>query len=442
MIAKNIKGKSFKGCVRYVMNETAKLLEAEGVLAGNKEEIIRSFAMQRSGRREIKQPVGHIPISFAPEDKGRMTDEFMVQLAKEYMEEMGIKNTQYIIVRHQNTDNDHLHIVYNRIDNNLKLISVNYDYKRNIKVCKKLKDRHKLTYGEGKDRVKREKLRNPDAVKYLLYDIIKVILPYCTSEKEFQGYLQSKNINVEFKHKRTTGEIEGISFNFDNVSFKGSKIDRKFSYGNLKKEFEKNLQASQRKKLLEQEREIEQARIRKQKEEEKKLELERRRKIEQEQLRKQEEAKKTPPPQQNLVILGVELTDEQQDALTSGGHTFLENLTSNDGETQFSAYAFLNDEKDTVYFTNENPDKFVKYGIYEMRLRDKALIEDGQITKATVKWWGGGSYAHPYLWKADKADSEYLESWSDPRLPKEEQKPKETKLKAPKVQEKKRGRGI
>jgi len=433
MIAKNIKGKSFKGCVRYVMNDTAELLEVEGVLAGTAEEIIRGFSMQRSGRKEIKQPVGHIPISFAPEDKERMTNELMVQLAKEYMEEMGIRNTQYIIVRHHNADNEHLHIVYNRIDNNLKLISVNYDYKRNIKVCKKLKDKHNLTYGEGKDRVKREKLRNPDAVKYLLYDIIKAILPYCTSEKEFQGYLQSKNINVEFKHKRTTREIEGISFNYDNVSFKGSKIDRKFSYGNLKKEFEKNLAEVQRQERIKREQAEVEARLKaKQAENEWKK---------QEELRKQEEAKKT-PPKQNLVILGVELTDEQQEALTSGGHTFLENLTSNDGKTKFSAYAFLNDEKNTVYFTNENPDTFVKYGVYEMRLRDKALIEDGQITKATVKWWGGGSYAHPYLWKANKADSEYQESWSDPRLPKEEQKPKETKMKVPKVQQKKRGRGI
>ena len=434
MIAKNIKGKSFKGCVRYVMNDTAELLEAEGVLAGTTEEIIRGFAMQRSGRKEIKQPVGHIPISFAPEDRERMTNDFMVQLAKEYMEEMGIKNIQYIIVRHHNSDNDHLHIVYNRIDNDLKLISVNYDYKRNIKVCKKLKDKHGLTYGKGKERVKREKLRSPDSVKYLLHDIIKAILPYCTSEKEFQGYLQSKGINVEFKQKQTTGEIEGISFNYDNVSFKGSQIDRKFSYGNLKKEFEKNLAEVQRQERLKQEKTETEARL--------KAQQTKREREKEEQLRKQEEVKKILPPKQNLVILGVELTDEQQETLTSGGHTFLENLTSNDGKTQFSAYAFLNDERNSVYFTNEDPDTFVNYGKYEMRLRDKALIEDGQITKATVKWWGGGSYAHPYLWKADKADSEYLESWSDPRLPKEEQKPKETKLKAPKVQEKKRGRGI
>lgn len=127
MIAKNIKGKSFKGCVSYVMNDTAELLKAEGVFADNIKDMIRSFAMQRSGRKEVKQPVGHIPMSFAPEDKARMTNDFMLQLAKEYMRGMEVKNTQYIIVRHHNTDNEHLHIVYNRIDNNLKLISVNND---------------------------------------------------------------------------------------------------------------------------------------------------------------------------------------------------------------------------------------------------------------------------------------------------------------------------
>lgn len=89
MIAKNIKGKSFKGCVFYVMHEGATLLEAEGVWAETKQDIIRSFAMQRSGRKEIKQPVGHIPIAFSPEDKERMSDEFMIRLAKEYMQEMG-----------------------------------------------------------------------------------------------------------------------------------------------------------------------------------------------------------------------------------------------------------------------------------------------------------------------------------------------------------------
>lgn len=398
MIAKNIKGKSFKGCVNYVMNDTAKLLEAEGVFADSTKDMIRSFAIQRSGRKEIKQPVGHIPISFAPEDKNRMTNEFMLQLAKEYMQEMGIKNTQYIIVRHHNTDNDHLHIVYNRIDNDLKLISVNQDYKRNIKACKKLKDKYNLTYGKGKERVKREKLDNPDNVKYLLYDVIKVILPYCTSEKEFQDYLQSKGVNVEFKLKRTTGEIEGISFSYDNVSFKGSQIDRKFSYGNLKKEFEKNLKTQQ----------------------------------EQEEKAKKEAEKKPKTP----TIKGVQLTTEQWQTLKDGGFIYLEKMNRNDGKGQFSSYVFLNDEKNKAFFGNENPDNFIKYGKYEMRIRDKILLEKGYMTKAKVKWFGGIDFQYPYLWKENKSDVEYRENWGDPRVKKEEKIEEKKQIIIPKINKK------
>jgi Relaxase/Mobilisation nuclease domain. len=424
MIAKNIKGKSFRGCVSYVMNEAAKLLEAEGVLATSKQNIIRSFVMQRSGRREVKQPVGHIPLSFAPEDKERMTNDFMIQLAKEYMEEMGIHNTQYIIVRHHNADNEHIHIVYNRIDNNLKLISVNHDYKRNIRACKKLKDKHGLTYGKDKERVKREKLRNPDKTKYYIHDTIKAVLPNCTVPAHLRWELQKYGIELEFKHKRTTREIEGVSFRYGNICFKGSEVDRKLSFGNLKKEFEKNLEEKKRQGREEslgeqaEEKARQEAELKAKQEEQKRLQAE----------------KKTKNPS----ICGVELTTAQWETLKDGGFVFLKNMSRSNGNGQFSSFIFLNDEKKNAFFSDKNPDEFVKYGKYEMRIRDKILIENGHMTKATVKWWGGGQYAHPYLWKENKSDAEYKESWNDPRLPKPPKE--EKKIKPPTIQERKRGR--
>jgi hypothetical protein len=413
MIAKNIKGKSFKGCVSYVMNDTAKVLEAEGVLATSKQNIIRSFAMQRSGRKEIKQPVGHIPLSFAPEDKTRMTNDFMVQLAKEYMEEMGIRNTQYIIVRHHNADNEHIHIVYNRIDNNLKLISVNHDYKRNIKVCKKLKDKHGLTYGKNKERVKREKLRNPDKAKYYIHDAIKSVLPDCKNPADLRLSLEKYGIEIEYKWKRTVREIEGVSFRYGNVCFKGSQVDRKFSFGNLKKEFQKN--------IIEENKRMEEAYSREQEEQKAKQKVENKPKI--------------------PIIGSVQLTMKQWQILQKGDFVFLENISRKDGKGKFSSYVFLNDEKNKALFSNKNPDEFVKYGKYEMCIRDKILIEDDQIVKATIKWYGYGNYAYPYLWKENKADAEYKESWDDPRLPKvpkEEQKPKQPIVQQQKNRERKR----
>jgi hypothetical protein len=390
MIAKNIKGKSFKGCVSYVMYEGATLLEAEGVWAESKQDIIRSFAMQRSGRKEIKQPVGHIPLSFSPEDKGRMTDEFMVQLAKEYMQEMGIRNTQYVIVRHDNTDNPHLHIVYNRIDNDLKLISVNHDYKRNIKVCKKLKDKYNLTYGKGKEKVKREKLDNPDKVKYKIHDTIKAILPHCTNPNDLKSLLRQSGIETVFKLKLTTNEIEGISFSYNNIAFKGSEVNRKFSYANLRKEFEKNLGMQQKQK-------------------------------EQEQKQVQQQTENKLKADRIPTIGGIKLTLEQMTILKDGGYIYLENMQRRDG-SKLSAYLFFDDQMKQHFVTKQNPDTFVKYGKYEMRLMDKMRIEAGFVTKAKVKWWGGGQYAYPHLWKTNQFDTDYQESWGDPRSPKAEKK--------------------
>lgn len=424
MIAKNIKGKSFKGCVNYVMNETAEptqereqshvymnsaerqggrrsqLLEAEGVWADTTKDMIRSFAMQRSGRKEIKQPVGHIPISFAPEDKERMTNDFMIQLAKEYMLEMGIKNTQYIIVRHHNTDNEHLHIVYNHIDNNLKLISVNNDYKRNIKTCKKLKDKYSLTYGKGKDRVKREKLNDPEKVKYYIYDGIKAVLPDCKNPANLHFALQKFGIELEYKFKRGTNQIEGVSFRYNDIAFKGSQIDRKFSYGNLQKSFKENIELLQQQASREPQREMPAP-------------------------KGQQPAERKPKVHS---IAGVKLTPGQWQTLEEGGFIHLEDINKSDGKGKFSSYIFLNDEKDKAFLSKENPDKFVKYGRYEMRVRDKILVGNGYITKAKIKWWGGIDFAYPYLWKENKADIDYKESWGDPRIAKLEKVKKKPKL--------------
>lgn len=91
-------------------------------------------------------------------------------------------------------------------------------------------------------------------------------------------------------------------------------------------------------------------------------------------------------------------------------------MINKDTKAQFSSYVFLNDEKTAAFFCKENPDSSVKYGRYEMRIRDKILIEKGYVTKAKVKWWGDIDYQYPYLWKADKSDAEYKESWGDPRV--------------------------
>ena len=252
MIGKIKKGKSFGGCIRYVMGkDNAEIIDSDGVLLGNIREITDSFDYQRELNPKIKQPVGHIALSFKPEDKALLTDEFMAKIAQEYMELMEIKNTQFILVRHHNTDNPHCHLVYNRIGYDGKVISSQSDYKRNEIATKLLKDKYGLTYAEGKGKTNVASER----VKYEIFNAVKAALKHSKTWKEFNDYLLRRGIRLEFV-KRTREikkleDIQGIRFTKDGQTFKASQISREFSFARLNAQLSwktsESQQASERK---------------------------------------------------------------------------------------------------------------------------------------------------------------------------------------------------
>ena len=238
MIGKIKKGSGFKGCVNYVLGkEQAALLHAEGVLAESNRDIIRSFILQAGMNPDLKKPVGHIALSYSPVDAPKLTDGKMVQLAQEYMREMKITDTQYIIVRHQDREHPHVHIVFNRIDNNGKTISDSNDMYRNEQVCKKLKEKHELYFAKGKEQVKQHRLKEPDKTKYEIYTAVKNEIGKLRNWQQLKEQLTEKGIGIQFKYKGQTDEIQGVSFSKGEYTFKGSEIDRSFSYSKLDKYF-------------------------------------------------------------------------------------------------------------------------------------------------------------------------------------------------------------
>ena len=170
-------------------------------------------------------------------DAPKLTDEKMVQLAQEYMREMKITDTQYIIVRHQDREHPHVHIVFNRIDNNGKTISDSNDMYRNEQVCKKLKEKHGLYFAKGKEQVKQHRLKEPDKTKYEIYTAVKNEIGKLRNWQQLKEQLTEKGIGIQFKYKGQTDEIQGVSFSKGEYTFKGSEIDRSFSYSKLDKYF-------------------------------------------------------------------------------------------------------------------------------------------------------------------------------------------------------------
>lgn len=431
MIGKIVTGKSFKGAVEYVMNkEHARLLTCDGVDDTDARSVTDSFNFQRKARPEIAKVVGHISLSFHPDDAPKLTDEMMIRLAGEYMLRMGITDTQYIVARHHDTGHPHIHILYNRVRYDRKLVPDNNERRRNTKVCKALKQKYGLTFSEGKKKVKTGKLHGPEQTKYAIYEAVKSALPGCRSLEALAGELERQGIVTTFVHRGgdTTKEVQGMTFTKDGMTFKASQIDRKFSYGNLMKTIglnkaEADAQAMQQaEERRRQEQADEEARRKKEIEQrqrqEQKAAAERHRQEqteEQAQPQPTEQHKPQPRTPQNPEEFGVRLTDKQVQRIRDGQYIYLENMRR-DGEA-FSGYFVADDKVKSGWLYNHAPDNMVQYGRFKMREMDRDLIERGYVVRAVVEWYGGGQTARPYLWKEKPSDTDYREAWSDPRIP-------------------------
>lgn len=171
-----------------------------------------------------------------------MSDEFMVKLALEYMEKMGIKNTQFIISRHLDKEHPHCHIVYNRVDNDGKCVSDSFEYYRNNEICDEMKKKYGLTYGLNKDQVKTERLKGRSKTRQEIYLAVQAAKKSAKDWIAFQRELAQKGVTVRKKFRRGTTEVDGLSFIKDGQKFKASQVDRdgRCSYDNICKALDRN----------------------------------------------------------------------------------------------------------------------------------------------------------------------------------------------------------
>lgn len=237
MVGKVISGSSFSGTVGYVMKEESRILEAEGIMPPEVKDMVQDFKDQTMLNLRLKNTVGHISLSFSPKDAPKMTDALMTQIAKEYMQKMGITDTQYLLVRHLDQPHPHCHLVYNRVGNNGQTISDKNIKLRNAKVCRELTEKYGLYLAPGKEEVRREQLREPDKSKYEIYDAIKGSLPKCKNWNELESKLKDQGITMRYKYCGNTDRKQGVLFSKNGFEFSGSKIDRAFSFTKLDNQF-------------------------------------------------------------------------------------------------------------------------------------------------------------------------------------------------------------
>jgi MobA/VirD2-like, nuclease domain len=236
MISKVLKANSFYHTSRYVLQkEGAQVLLVEGVRGHDFKLMAGDFATQQQMRPDKETAGAHFILSFHPDEKP--SDELMTRLAQEYLKRLGIVNTQFAIVKHTDKKHLHMHVIANMVGNDGKAISDSWIGLRGKKIAQQLTQEYKLIPAlEKKLRPEHlEALNETEAVKYQIYETIAQSLPLCRTFEDLQRLLLKQGIETLYKYKGKTEEIQGISFRKGELYFKGSEIDRKFSYSNLKK---------------------------------------------------------------------------------------------------------------------------------------------------------------------------------------------------------------
>ena len=230
-----MKGSGFKGVINYILDpkKGTELIDSSGVRTDSISHIVQSFIDQTELNPRVSKVVGHISLSFSAQDSSKLSNEWMAQVACEYMEKMGVKDTQYIIGRHFDKEHPHIHIAFNRIDNNGKTISDRNDRFRSEKICKELTAKHGLYFADGKEKVKEHRLKEPDKTKYEIYQALKAEIARCRDWTTLLSHLEKQNIDVRFKYKGNSQEVQGIIFEKNGYHFNGSKVDRSFSYSKI-----------------------------------------------------------------------------------------------------------------------------------------------------------------------------------------------------------------
>ena len=244
MICKIVHGKGFKGCLDYITGKHDKdkqakvILHSKGIPLLDNKTVAQIFeAYAGKGYNNVRESVGHFAYSFHKKDGSRMTDELMCKIVREHMEMMGIRNTEFIMTRHYDTDHDHTHLMFSRVDKDGHVISDVYEKERNTRICKFLTKKYGLYISEGKEKVNRDKLRGKEMLKYQFYDKVMHCKAQSASWQEFDKALRAEGLKLRFHYNNVNGKLMGVTFTDGKHSFSGRQLDNELKLSALMDKF-------------------------------------------------------------------------------------------------------------------------------------------------------------------------------------------------------------
>ncbi|ECE4759462.1 relaxase [Salmonella enterica] len=243
-------GRSFKNRIDYILKDDHSFICSNmSADKNNVSDLTDEFKAVSSFRQDIKKPVFHAFLSLPKDEK--LTDEKWQEIAKDYLKEMNIdiEKHQYICVRHKDTDQDHIHIVANRVGLDGSVWHGQHSAFNTIAACERLEVKHSLTITQSlkgqksevsaptKAEIEQALRTGEKPARLVLQASLQAAMAGKPDLSTFVERLQAVGIEPAF-NVASTGNVAGVSFgiknNEKNIFFKGSSLGKKFSWNTIK----------------------------------------------------------------------------------------------------------------------------------------------------------------------------------------------------------------
>lgn len=240
MVAKITIGSGLFGAIKYnadkVNEGKGQLLDTNKIFndGTGKVDIVQAmhdFERHMPMQMRTEKPVIHISLNPHPDD--RLTDKELTEMAHEYMQRMGYGDQPYIIVKHEDIDRHHLHIVSVRVDEQGKRINSDFTHKRSLAIVQDFERRYGLHQGNKQEAKQQNPLHpvNPDTgdIKKQVGNTVKAVFRDYQFQTigELRALLSLYNLTVD----EVRGNAKGEDYNglvYSVIDANGEKIGNPF----------------------------------------------------------------------------------------------------------------------------------------------------------------------------------------------------------------------
>ena len=240
MVAKITIGSGLFGAIKYnadkVNEGKGQLLDTNKIFndGTGKVDIVQAmhdFERHMPMQMRTEKPVIHISLNPHPDD--RLTDKELTEMAHEYMQRMGYGDQPYIIVKHEDIDRHHLHIVSVRVDEQGKRINSDFTHKRSLAIVQDFERRYGLHQGNKQEAKLQNPLHpvNPDTgdIKKQVGNTVKAVFRDYQFQTigELRALLSLYNLIVE----EVRGNAKGEDYNglvYSVIDANGNKVGNPF----------------------------------------------------------------------------------------------------------------------------------------------------------------------------------------------------------------------